>query len=94
MFDIRWSDDGVIQMIGRLDAAQTEVLECFFETCEDTATVDCAELSYISSAGLGVMFVAQKRLLDHGKTLRLVNLNAHLREVFEIAAFDQVFEIE
>ncbi len=55
--------------------------------------VDFAKLDYISSAGLGVLLGTQKRLSGMGHALTLVNLNAHIREVFRIAGFDRVFNI-
>jgi anti-anti-sigma factor len=56
--------------------------------------VDFGELKYISSAGLGLLFSAQRRLVDRGCGLKLVNLSPHLREIFVIAEFDRIFEIE
>ena len=64
-----------------------------FDLIENSCDVDFEELAYISSAGLGLLFATQKRLVDKGKGLRLINLNAHIREVFQIAGFDNVFEI-
>ena len=65
-----------------------------FDRIDDSCVVDFEELSYISSAGLGLLFAAQRRLVDSGKGLRLVKLNPHIREVFQIAGFDRIFEIE
>jgi anti-anti-sigma factor len=52
------------------------------------------ELDYISSAGLGALFAAQKRLREAGKELKLVHLKPHIRELFAIAGFDKIFAIE
>ena len=57
-------------------------------------TLDCSELEYISSAGLGVLLKTQKRLLATGGKLRLVGLKPHLRDIFTYSGFDQLFEIE
>ena len=59
----------------------------------DSCVVDFDGLSYISSAGLGLLFATQKRLVDGGSALTLVNLNPHIREIFHIAGFDKIFEI-
>ena len=56
--------------------------------------VDFSELVYISSAGIGCLLAAHKRLSKSGGSLRLVNMNAHIRELFELAGFDMVFEID
>lgn len=93
MFEITASDDGTILLRGRFDAAQVDGATAAFDRVRDSCTVDCSELSYISSAGLGLLFATQRRLVDAGKGLRLANLNPHIREVFRIAGFDRVFEI-
>ena len=55
--------------------------------------VDFAGLDYISSAGLGVLLAAQKKLGEQGKSLRLINVKGHIRDVFHFSGFDQIFEI-
>ena len=94
MFEIRFGEDGRIEMEGRLDAAESARAKSFLEELSESAVVDFAGLDYISSAGLGVLFAVQKRLLGAGGGLRLVHLNPHIREVFEIAGFDTIFEID
>jgi anti-sigma B factor antagonist len=93
MLEITTSEDGTIRLRGRFDASQVESAAAAFDGIHDSCTVDCAELSYISSAGLGLLFATQRRLVDAGKGLRLANLSPHIREVFRIAGFDRVFEI-
>jgi anti-anti-sigma factor len=94
LFEIRFDDDGRIRLAGRLDAAESPRAKSFLESVDRAAVVDFAELQYISSAGLGVLFATQKRLMGSGGGLRLVNLNPHIREVFQIAGFDTIFEID
>jgi anti-anti-sigma factor len=93
MFEIERNTDDAISLHGRFDASQVpraaEVLDQITGSC----VVDFAELSYISSAGLGLLFATQKRLVDGGAALKLVNLNPHIRELFSIAGFDHIFEI-
>jgi anti-anti-sigma factor len=93
MFEIQHGTAGTVHICGRLDASQrdraAEVLDQVTESC----VVDFAELEYISSAGLGLLFATQKRLVDRGGALTLVNLRPHIRELFTIAGFDHIFEI-
>ena len=44
--------------------------------------------------GLGLLFATQKRLTDQNRELTLANLNPHIREVFRIAGFDNIFKID
>ena len=56
--------------------------------------LDCKELDYISSAGLGLLFGTHKRLTSSGGGLRLINLKPHIRELFAIAHFDSIFQLD
>jgi len=94
MFDIRASENGDIVLSGRFDAAQTEKAKAIFDKLTVTTSVDFKDLVYVSSAGLGVLMATQKRLSDKGHKLKLKNVSGHIREVFKIARFDLIFEIE
>ena len=83
-----------IRLAGRLDASQEEVFASFFDALERSATLDCSKLEYIASNGLGLLFATQRRLVDQGHSLRLVGLNSHIRELFKLAGFDTIFEID
>jgi len=95
MFEIDFDPSTcVVRLQGRFDAAQSERAMEVLEGVRSSAVIDFGELDYISSGGLGALFATQKRLLAEGEALRLTNLNPHIREVFAIAGFDTVFEIE
>jgi anti-anti-sigma factor len=93
MFEIRKDDDGTVSLHGRLDASQVDGARAVLDQINGTCNIDFTELSYISSAGLGLLFGTQKRLVDSGGGLTLVNLSPHIREIFQIAGFDNIFEI-
>jgi anti-anti-sigma factor len=94
MFEIKRSDDGTVSLHGRLDASQVDNARAVLDQITKSCEVDLSELIYISSAGLGALFATQRRLVDAGGKLTLTNLNPHIREVFLIAGFDHIFEIE
>jgi anti-sigma B factor antagonist len=94
MFDIKYDKKGEITLQGRFDASQVGKAKIVFEMIESTTTADFDQLDYISSAGLSVLLVTQKRLKDNGNELILKNMNKHIREVFKYAGFDMVFQIE
>ena len=93
MLDISVGEEGQIILAGRFDAAEAERARQVFLHLNDGKVVDFARLDYISSAGLGVLLAAQKRLSERGKGLKLVNVNGHIRDVLHFSGFDQVFEI-
>lgn len=94
MFNIEISKDGGIVLSGRFDASKVEQAAAVLDHVATSAIVDFKELEYISSAGLGVLLKAQKRLSESGRSLKLINMNKHIRDVFRYAGFDTVFEIE
>jgi anti-anti-sigma factor len=94
MFEIKRDDDGNVSLHGRLDASQVDNARAVLDDLAESCTIDFAELSYIASAGLGLLFGTQKRLVDGGGGLTLVNLSPHIREIFQIAGFDHIFTIE
>ncbi len=51
------------------------------------------DLDYISSAGLGVLLSAHKRLLDSGHKMTLKNMNPHIRRILQISGLDKVFAV-
>ena len=93
MFEIKRDENGAISLHGRLDASQVDRARVVFNKITESCEVDFAELSYISSAGLGLLFGTQKKLVDGGEGLTLINLSPHIREIFQIAGFDNIFEI-
>ena len=93
MFEIRQGTNNEVVLTGRLDASQTEKARSFFLSLNESRTVDFAKLDYISSAGLGVLLAAQKKLSERGQSLKLINVNGHIRDVFHFSGFDQIFEI-
>ncbi|UCH83710.1 MAG: STAS domain-containing protein [Candidatus Latescibacterota bacterium] len=94
MFEVRESGDDHVQLIGRLDASQVQLAREAMNRVTRSCTVDFGGLEYISSAGLGVLLGTQKRLSESGGRLKLTNMNRHIREIFRMAGFDHIFEIE
>lgn len=94
MFEISVRQDGDVHLCGRFDAAQVEKAELVFEKITKSCRVDFSELDYISSAGLGVLLITQKRLNESGEGLTLLHLNKYVTDVFRYAGFDTIFTIE
>ena len=54
---------------------------------------DFAALEYISSAGLRVMLMSNKRMAAAGGSMVITGLNPSVREVFDMTGFSDIFEI-
>lgn len=93
MFEAELKGNNEIMLTGRFDASQVEKAKMVFDSVANSCEVDFTDLEYISSAGLSVLLVTQKRLSKSGKSLKLTNMNKHIRDVFRYAGFDTVFEI-
>ena len=93
MLDIR-VEGSEIRLGGVFDASQVAKAEPVFEQVDQTSVVDFKDLEYVSSAGLSVLLMTQKRLADAGHELKLTNLSNHISDVFRYAGFDLIFSIE
>jgi len=54
---------------------------------------DCGELTYISSAGLGVFMSFIEDIREGGGDLKICNLSPKVAQVFEILGFDSIFDM-
>jgi len=93
MFEITEGPNHELRLSGRFDASQTAKAKGVFLSLSEGKTVDFAKLDYISSAGLGILLAAQKRLSERGESLKLINVNSHIRDVFHFSGFDTIFDI-
>ena len=94
MFDIKIENGKEIYLIGRFDASQTEKAYKVLDKINEDCVVDFKELQYISSAGLGTLIKTYSRLRDAGNSIKLINMNKHILEVFKISALDKVFRLD
>ena len=94
MFEVRLVSVGLARLTGRLDAAEAEKARKSLDALSGPLVLDCSELDYVSSAGIGLLVETYKRLHLAGQTLRLVNLLPRVRNVFAYAGLDRVLTLE
>ena len=94
MFRIWRGEDGAVMMEGRFTAAEADQARQFFDTVNGSAVLDFTDLAYISSAGLGTLIALHHRLAAAGHRVSCRNLNRNVRELFNIAGFSMIFDIE
>jgi anti-sigma B factor antagonist len=94
MFTVRAIPDGTVHLVGRLDAAEVPSARLALDGLQGPLTLDCSELDYVSSAGIGLLVETYKRLHQAGQSLRLVNLLPRVRNVFAYAGLDRVLTLE
>jgi anti-anti-sigma factor len=94
MFEIGRSDDGTVRLVGRFTAAEVGQARGVLDTVSESVVLDFKDLAYISSAGLGVLIALHRRLAGAGHTVTCRNLNRNVGELFRIAGFNMIFDIE
>ena len=93
----------VVAVSGRVDAATApqlkQAIESLFTEGRYRIVLDLATLDYISSPGLRVLIEARKRARDwkitdlEGGDIRIANLPAKIKEVFDLTGFTSLFEL-
>lgn len=56
-------------------------------------TLDCEQLEYIDSAGIGLLVMAQKKSQSRQSTLTIVNLKSVPKEILQLANLQKIIEI-
>ena len=81
---------------GRLDTVTAPQLEDALKESLDSAqtlTMDFEKLGYISSAGLRVLLITQKKMGAKGG-MTLVHVNDTVREILEVTGFSEILTIQ
>ncbi len=80
---------------GRLDTITSPDFENELKGSLDDAKeliIDFANLEYISSAGLRVLLSAHKTMSKQG-SMKIVNVNSTIMEIFEVTGFADILDI-
>ncbi len=87
----------IVGLQGRMDSNTARTVEekmlGLIERGEHRLLVDCAELDYISSAGLRVFLATAKRLTQTKGKLVLATLNDDVKQVFDLTGISSIFQI-
>lgn len=99
-FDVERSLEGkiaVLKLKGFLDAHTAPDFETAIQAQLDEGhnriIVDCSDLNYISSAGLGVFMGFVEDVREGGGDIKICGLIPKVRQVFELLGFHQLFHI-
>lgn len=91
-------DDGfaVISLEGAVDAHTApqfeEAVQAVIERGENKIIVDCAKLTYISSAGLGVFMGFIEEARDAGGDIKICSLGEKAKQPFDILGFESLYD--
>ena len=88
----------VVVPVGRIDAVTSDELErkliAVVAASGARLVVDMQAVEYISSAGLRVLLKLAKRVKEQSGRVVLCSLGPAVRQVFELAGFLTLFEVE
>lgn len=95
---IKQQDNGIltITLEGRMDITTAPDLEKEIKDSLDGVTelvFDLEKLTYISSAGLRVLLIAQKKMNKQG-SMKVIHVNEAVMEVFVAMGFADILTIE
>ena len=87
----------ILKIKGRIDTIHSPVLENevnrIFDTGEKNLIFNCEGMNYISSSGLRVFLVTQKKAKAINGKLYLCEMQPAIQEVFRISGFSNLFRI-
>ena len=89
-------DGAELRLEGRLDTTSSPAArEVLMKVAGEYAkiTLDFADLTYVSSAGLRVILTLQKQINRTGGSLTLINVSPAVMEVFEMIGFSGILNI-
>lgn len=94
----RFSDYIKVTIAGEADIyTSSELKERLYQVIEKNQMdlrVDCSQLKYIDSTGLGVFAGAFKRAKEINRKIYLTGLRSNIKKLFVITGLDKLFIIE
>ena len=94
----RQGSDGHVALQPRLDYSNTLL---FHHSCNNLLTdasvrclrLDCAQLTYIDSSGIGELVSGFTTVTNNGGQLKLLNLTKRVKDLLQITKLYTVFEV-
>ncbi|MCF8358269.1 MAG: STAS domain-containing protein [Prolixibacteraceae bacterium] len=87
----------ILNIEGRIDTTNFNEFENevvgIIGTGEKNIVLNCKGLNYISSSGLRVFLIAQKKLMALNGKLHLCEMQPTIKEIFDISGFSTIFKI-
>ncbi len=71
-----------------------ESLYSIIDHTADHIKLDCSDLNYIDSTGLGVLVAVLKKVKGNQKNVYITNIKKTIKKLFIITGLDKVFIIE
>lgn len=90
-------DIKVIKVVGELDALVApklkERISKLIEMENYKFIIDFQDLVHINSLAMGILRGKLRTVKDMGGDIKLINLNEHIKTIFEMIGLDEIFDI-
>lgn len=87
----------LVNVIGRIDTTTAEkfneAIAPLMAPGVGAVEIDCTQLDYTSSQGLRIFLMLQKTITANKGSLVLTNMQAPVKEVFDITGFSSIIKI-
>jgi len=87
----------VLYIEGRLDTTQADGFEKditeILDQGHEKVVLDCKGLNYISSSGLRIFLIIQKKMMATGGQFKVCSLQPSIKEIFDMSGFSMIFNI-
>ncbi len=91
------SDVKILKPHGILDGTKAsqfrQDIGALVEKGAKTILIDCQDITFMDSSGLGALVLALKTVRAAGSKLFVCSINEQIRILFELTSMDRVFEI-
>jgi anti-anti-sigma factor len=87
---IRWTDHG-LTLDGRINSESAPKLRQELERANTNLLIDFTGVTFMGSAGLGVLLATHKHLAASRKELYLCNVAAPIKNIFSLSGLDSFF---
>lgn len=94
--DKKLGEKSLLTLHGAIDTSTSPVFESAIKGALNNGndiTLDFADVSYVSSAGLRVLLIARKAIPEDG-LLKLINVSPEVKEVLDLTGFSEILQIE
>ncbi|MGI5849904.1 MAG: STAS domain-containing protein [Christensenellales bacterium] len=101
LFDANYNEvlnEWDVHLYGEVDIYNADSLKSELHSLIDEKkadiVLDCTNLKYIDSTGLGVLVSALKKVKEAERRISIVNLKPYIAKIFVLTGLDNVFTIE
>lgn len=86
-----------VKVDGDIDVNSVRELKTVLEenlSNEPDIVLDCKNLNYIDSTGLGVLVSTLKKVQKYDGSIKITNLKSYLGKIFKVTGLYKIFDIE